>query len=86
MLDSISGAIVVPKEQSRAEVLKACHGGDYSIEQLLENNWLQRIPIESKVSLFLDQSCYNLFSRHKSHLFVALMLILVFSVRCECDI
>jgi hypothetical protein len=41
---------VVPKEQSRTEVMKACQGGDVSIEQLVKNNWLQRIPVESKVS------------------------------------
>lgn len=48
VLDTISGSIVVPAEHSREDVTKACRGGEESIEQLLENNWFQCIPVESK--------------------------------------
>ncbi len=50
MLDSISGNVVVTKEQSRTDIMNACRGGDDSIERLFENNWLEKIPTESKVS------------------------------------
>ena len=52
VVDSISGSIVATKEQARGEVVKASRGGDLAIEQLLENDWLERIPSESKVSEF----------------------------------
>jgi len=48
VLDSMSGNIVIPKEQSRTDIMNACRGGDHAIEQLFENNWLQKVPIESK--------------------------------------
>ena len=50
VLESLSGSVVSTKEQSRAEVMKACQGGDDAIEQLLKSCWLERIPLESKVS------------------------------------
>ena len=50
VVDSISGSVVVPKEQARSEVSQACLKGDLAIEHLLENEWFERIPAESKVS------------------------------------
>ena len=50
VLDSISGNIVVTKEQSRSEVMMASQRGEDAIKDLFERNWLERIPPESKVS------------------------------------
>ena len=50
VLDSISGNIAVTKEQSRNEIQMACQRGEDEIIRMFEQNWLQRIPIESKVS------------------------------------
>lgn len=58
VLDPISGKVVVPQELSRSEVMKACQGGDQAIERLLQNQWLERVPEESKnIMEVLKLSC-----------------------------
>ena len=52
VLDTISGAVVVPKEQSRSDVLEACQKGDEAIEDLYSNIWMDRIPPESQVIIW----------------------------------
>jgi hypothetical protein len=48
VLDAMSGQIVVPMSESRAEVMQACQGGDDRIEEMLQS-WIARIPQESQV-------------------------------------
>eukprot|EP00978_Attheya_sp_CCMP212_P031853 scaffold121961_cov52-Attheya_sp.AAC.3 len=47
VLDAISGEIVVSQEQSRSDVMRACQGGDASIENMLVNKWFLQIPARS---------------------------------------
>eukprot|EP00555_Chaetoceros_dichaeta_P009239 CAMPEP_0198259078 /NCGR_PEP_ID=MMETSP1447-20131203/8346_1 /TAXON_ID=420782 /ORGANISM="Chaetoceros dichaeta, Strain CCMP1751" /LENGTH=786 /DNA_ID=CAMNT_0043946359 /DNA_START=58 /DNA_END=2418 /DNA_ORIENTATION=+ len=49
VLDTISGEVVVSKEHSRGEVTNACRGGNVSIEKMLMDDWLKRIPPESQM-------------------------------------
>lgn len=54
VLDTISGTVVVQKEQSRSEVVSSCQRGDEAIKHLFTNTWMNRIPSESQViSCFL---------------------------------
>lgn len=49
VLDTMSGEIVVSKEDSRNEIATACRGGTVSIERMLVNEWMKRIPPESQM-------------------------------------
>lgn len=60
VLDAITGAVVVPAEQSRSEITVACRGGDDSIAQLVTESWLKRIPPESQsIMESLELSCMD---------------------------
>jgi len=48
VLDAITGAVVVPADQSRSEVAIACQGGEGAITELVAERWLQSLPPESK--------------------------------------
>lgn len=48
VLDAITGAVVVPADQSRSEVAIACQGGEGAITELVTERWLQSLPPESK--------------------------------------
>ena len=48
VLDAITGAVVVPADQSRSEVAIACQKGDDAITELVTNRWVQSLPPESK--------------------------------------
>lgn len=48
VLDAITGAVVVPADQSRSEVAIACQKGDDAITELVTNRWVQLLPPESK--------------------------------------
>lgn len=57
VLDSMTGQIIVPANQSRGEVMQACNQGEERIEALL-SSWLDRVPTESKEMLaMLELSC-----------------------------
>mmetsp|Transcript_18760 Transcript_18760/g.41735 ORF Transcript_18760/g.41735 Transcript_18760/m.41735 type:complete len:1089 (-) Transcript_18760:816-4082(-) len=60
VLDAITGAVVVPADQSRSEITGACRGGDNSIAQLVTESWLKRIPPESQsIMESLELSCMD---------------------------
>ncbi|KAL9184428.1 hypothetical protein ACHAXT_002514 [Thalassiosira profunda] len=50
VLDSLSGSIVVPPDESRRHVHQACQRGEEAIERMFEG-WLDRVPVESKSML-----------------------------------
>lgn len=53
----MSGQIVVPISQSRAEVMQACQSGDERVEELLQS-WIAQIPPESQeIMAMLELSC-----------------------------
>lgn len=53
----MSGQIVVPISQSRAEVMQACRGGDERVQELL-HSWIAQIPPESQeIMAMLELSC-----------------------------
>ena len=57
VLDSMSGQIVVPPDQSRQMVHQSCQRGDDAIERLFET-WIDLVPAESKSMLeILAVSC-----------------------------
>eukprot|EP00934_Nitzschia_sp_Nitz4_P008147 Nitzschia sp. Nitz4//scaffold374_size14026//5689//8782//NITZ4_008959-RA/size14026-augustus-gene-0.11-mRNA-1//1//CDS//3329549623//8137//frame0 len=57
ILDAVSGQVVVPPNDARNDVVRACQGGEETIEQMLES-WFQRVPQESKEILsMLEISC-----------------------------
>jgi Thioredoxin-like/PUB domain len=53
ILDSMSGQVVVPNNQSRQDVMQACRSGDDAIKVMLERSWLPRVPAESQQLLDL---------------------------------
>lgn len=57
VIDSLSGRIVTPPDESRKDVHQACQRGEQAIERLLLN-WLDKVPMESKSMLdILALSC-----------------------------
>ena len=57
VLDAVSGQVVIPVSQSRSEVMRACQGGDLSIEAMMES-WLERTPPETlEILSMLEISC-----------------------------
>jgi len=57
VIDSLSGQIVIPPDESRRVVHQACQRGDEAIESLFQS-WLGRVPAESVSMLdILSLSC-----------------------------
>jgi len=57
IIDSLSGRIVVPPDESRREVHQACQYGEKAIERLF-HSWLDKVPEESKSMIdILALSC-----------------------------
>ena len=57
VLDAMSGHVVVPKEETRRDVMQACQRGDDGIEEMLDS-WIARIPQESQEILaMLELTC-----------------------------
>lgn len=57
VLDTLTGRVVIPPQESRQAVAMACRGGELAIENMLES-WLERAPQESREILtMLELSC-----------------------------
>jgi len=59
VIDTLSGRVVIPPDESRRDVNQACQRGEQAIDTLFQN-WLDKSPVETKSMLdILALSCQD---------------------------